>query len=221
MPDHPECFSCHEMQGFYDKLECQNCHRELFRFGLKPYEAFTHAADFVRRGHAELLRAGGNAATCAQCHEPHFCDQCHFESSGLLPAERSPERVGREFIHRGDYVFRHPFEARGDPASCLRCHSRETCQDCHDARGISERGADARSDGYQFHGPGVLFPGSPDFHGTAARRDILSCAACHSDGQSGDCVSCHQVGAFGGNPHPPGFRSRLSKTGAPVCRICH
>jgi hypothetical protein len=67
----------------------------------------------------------------------------------------------------------------------------------------------------------VLFPGSPDFHGTAARRDIVSCAACHADGTSGNCVTCHATGQFGGNPHPPGFKSRLNRTGAPVCRLCH
>jgi hypothetical protein len=221
MPGHSQCFSCHPMQDFYDRLECGNCHRALARFGLAPYERFTHEVDFARRGHAELLRSGGNAAVCSQCHEAKFCDQCHFESSGLTPPEREPAHVAREFIHRGDYVFRHPWDARADPASCLRCHGRDYCEDCHDSRGISELGALKRTDGYQFHGPGVLFSGSPDFHGTAARRDILSCAVCHAEGASGNCVGCHAVGAFGGNPHPPGFRSRLDKHGAPVCRLCH
>jgi len=221
MPAHPECFSCHEMQGFYDQLECANCHRELARFGLAPYEAFTHSAEFVRRGHGEFMRSTENAAVCAQCHDSKFCDDCHFTSAGLTPPERQPSRVEREFIHRGDYEFRHPWDARADPASCLRCHGRNYCEECHDSRGISESGSLQRTDGYRFHGPGVLFPGSPDYHGTAARRDILSCAVCHADGASGNCVNCHAEGAFGGNPHPPGFKSRLDKRGAPVCRLCH
>jgi hypothetical protein len=221
MPAHPQCFSCHQMNDFYEKLECANCHQDLARFGLKPYESFSHSGDFVRRGHGVLLQAGGSAATCAQCHAPKFCDECHFTSVGLTPPERNPERVDRKFIHRGDYVFRHPWDARSDAASCIGCHSQAQCRDCHDQRGVSEKGALARNDGFKFHGAGVLFPGSPDFHGTAARRDIVSCAACHADGASGNCVTCHTVGAFGGNPHPPGFRSRLDRHGAPVCRLCH
>ena len=221
MPAHPECFACHQMQGFYDRLECGNCHRDLSRFGLEPYESFTHTVDFVRRGHAELARTPASAAVCAQCHEQPFCSECHADQPMLRPSERHPESVSRDFIHRGDYVFRHPWEARGDPASCLRCHGTSYCEDCHESRGLTETSAPLRNDAFRFHGPGVLVPGSSDFHGTAARRHILSCASCHSDGMSGNCVDCHQVGAFGGNPHPPGFRSRLSRTGAPVCRLCH
>jgi hypothetical protein len=221
MPAHPQCFSCHPMQKFYDRLECANCHQDLARFGLKPYESFTHSVDFVRRGHADLIRVDGNSRVCAQCHAPRFCDECHFTQSGLAPPERLPERVDRDFIHRGDYVFRHPWDARADPASCLRCHARSACEECHDQRGVSERGSLRRSDGFVFHGAGVLTPGSPDFHGTAARRDILACAVCHADGASGNCVTCHSVGQIGGNPHPPGFRSRLDRHGAPVCRLCH
>jgi hypothetical protein len=221
MPAHDQCFSCHQMKDFYERLECANCHQDLARYGLKPYEAFSHSGDFVRRGHGEMLQAGGSIATCEQCHQPKFCDECHFTSTGLAPPERFPEKVDRKFIHRGDYVFRHPWDARSDPASCTKCHSVAQCRQCHDERGVSERGALARTDGFKFHGPGVLFPGSPDFHGTAARRDIVTCAACHGEGASGNCVTCHSVGQFGGNPHPPGFRSRLDRHGAPVCRLCH
>ena len=221
MPAHEQCFSCHQMKEFYEKLECANCHQDLSRYGLKPYEAFSHSGDFVRRGHGEMLKAGGSVATCAQCHQPKFCDECHFTSTGLAPAERWPEKVDRKFIHRGDYVYRHTWDARADPASCTKCHALSQCRQCHDERGVSERGALARNDGFKFHGAGVLVPGSPDFHGTAARRDIVSCAACHADGASGNCVTCHASGQFGGNPHPPGFKSRLSRTGAPVCRLCH
>lgn len=221
MPAHPQCFSCHQMQDFYDRLECGNCHQELARYGIKPYESFAHSGDFVWRGHADLVREGGNSRVCAQCHEAHFCDVCHFTSTGLAPPEREPSRVERQFIHRGDYVYRHPWDARASPATCLGCHARKYCEDCHDKKGVSEYGSFKRKDGFRFHGPGVLSPGSSDFHGTAARRDILACAACHGDGATGNCVTCHAEGGFGGNPHPKGFRSRLDMHGAPVCRLCH
>ncbi len=225
MPAHAECFACHEMQEFHDQLECRNCHQELARYGMRPYQQFSHTAEFVRRGHAELLRSTGNAATCAQCHEQSSCDDCHQAEGGeaarLPPGQRLPEKAHLGLIHRGDYIFRHPWEARADPASCVKCHSPSYCRDCHDGRGISAASAATRTDGFQFHGPGVLFPGSPDFHGTLARRDPVSCAACHEDSAASNCTSCHREGAFGGNPHPPGFRSRLDKRSAAVCRLCH
>lgn len=226
MPKHAECFSCHEMQGFYDQMECRNCHQDLARYGLLPYESFTHAGDFVGRGHAQLLRSTGNVATCAQCHEQSSCDECHFADVGagatrLTPGMRLPEKVHLGLIHRGDYLFRHPWDARSDPASCVKCHSTSYCRDCHDDRGLSAKAALTRTDGFQFHGPGVLFPGSSEFHGTAARRDPISCAACHEDGSQANCTSCHREGAFGGNPHPAGFKSRLNKRTASVCRLCH
>jgi hypothetical protein len=57
-------------------------------------------------------------------------------------------------------------------------------------------------------------------HGRAARRDIASCAACHDQGAASNCVRCHKVGAFGGSPHPPGWRSSQPTT-AESCAICH
>jgi hypothetical protein len=221
IPGHTQCFSCHQMKDLYEQLDCTTCHRGLFRFGLKPYEEFTHSVDFVRREHGEFVRSPANRALCSQCHEPTFCSECHAEQPLLRPSERHPERVAADYIHKGDYVSTHPWDARTDPASCLRCHGRTSCEDCHTSRGISERGARQAGATTHFHGPGVLVRGSSDFHGSAARRDILSCASCHGEGASGNCVTCHAVGAFGGNPHPPGFKSRLSRTGAPVCRLCH
>jgi len=221
IPGHSQCFSCHQMKDLYEQLDCATCHRGLFRFGLKPYEEFSHSVDFVRREHADFARIPKNEALCSQCHEPSFCSECHAALPLLRPSERHPERVFADYIHKGNYVATHPWDARTDPASCMRCHGRSSCEDCHTSRGISERGAKITGTTGHFHGPGVLVRGSSDFHGSAARRDILSCAACHGEGGSGNCVTCHQVGAFGGNPHPPGFRSHLSRTGAPVCRLCH
>jgi hypothetical protein len=33
-------------------------------------------------------------------------------------------------------------------------------------------------------------------------------------------VGCHREGGVGGNPHPPGWESRRSKTELP-CLLCH
>jgi hypothetical protein len=33
-------------------------------------------------------------------------------------------------------------------------------------------------------------------------------------------VKCHAVGGVGGNPHPPGWSSRVPMSAMP-CRMCH
>jgi hypothetical protein len=58
------------------------------------------------------------------------------------------------------------------------------------------------------------------FHGRAARRDILACASCHEQGPATNCIRCHKVGAYGGNPHPNGWRSARS-VDEEMCRYCH
>jgi hypothetical protein len=219
MPGHDQCFSCHQMQSFYDRLECSNCHEALQRYGLEPFDRFSHTADFVAKSHGDHARTVEGMATCDQCHQREFCAECHRNRPLLRLWERMPDRPFRTFVHPGDYISRHAFDVRADSASCQRCHKPDECRSCHDSRGRSQEGSLAT--GFQFHGPGVLFPGSPDFHGDAARRDIMSCAACHQDGSRASCIDCHAVGEFGGNPHPRGFRSQLSRTGAAVCRLCH
>jgi hypothetical protein len=61
---------------------------------------------------------------------------------------------------------------------------------------------------------------SSDFHGSHARRDILSCAGCHEQGPATNCIRCHTVGAYGGNPHPSGWQSARGRQSS-MCRYCH
>ena len=175
LPDHDECFSCHQMQEFYDQLDCQACHEQLLQYGLKPYEEFSHGPDWLHREHGLFVQNPENAETCAQCHDQPFCSECHDGEPTLRLWERSPEKVSRTFIHAGDYVHRHMWDARADSASCMRCHQQNWCSDCHSSRGISEIVAQQRTDGFRFHGPGVLTPRFPRLprHRGAARHRLL------------------------------------------------
>ena len=59
---------------------------------------------------------------------------------------------------------------------------------------------------------------------TEARRDIVSCAACHDQDAASNCVTCHRVGGPGGNPHPPGFTTKHPAPDInrnPMCLTCH
>jgi hypothetical protein len=100
----------------------------------------------------------------------------------------------------------------------LRCHTTDSCEGCHLERGVSANRLDAANP----HPAAWVgsFPGDPNFHGRAARRDIAACAACHDQGPATNCIPCHRVGAYGGNPHPSGWRSARSEN-ATMCRYCH
>jgi hypothetical protein len=86
------------------------------------------------------------------------------------------------------------------------------------ARGVSANRVGARNP----HPPGWVGsnPNARSFHGREARRDILLCASCHDQGPATNCIRCHKVGGFGGNPHPGGWRSTQSESST-MCRYCH
>lgn len=197
------CMSCHRRD--FREIRCKACHSDLVENPVRPVRLFSHDADFRKR-HAELAK--GDERVCAHCHRPDFCSDCHTRLDVLVPEIKLSERVDRDLPHRHDFLTRHAIEARADPSRCWTCHEIRQCNECHQAR---------KAGG---HPPGWMDRSSGSFHGREARRDIVACASCHDRGWESNCVRCHRVGGAGGNPHPPGFGSRLGK-GSPVCRACH
>jgi hypothetical protein len=212
------CLGCHNHQDDYDAGKCEQCHKDLSRYALRPLTAsFSHEAGWLR-GHKRVARS--EAETCAKCHEQTFCADCHAKTVAAPIELEYPERVDREFIHRGDYLTKHTLDARSEPETCARCHGTSFCQSCHVAQNLTPDAPNPRSP----HPPGWAFPTSADFHGPAARRDINSCAACHDQGARSNCVGCHKVGGVGGNPHPPGWTDRHGPAEIntnSMCRTCH
>jgi hypothetical protein len=214
-PPMASCLGCHEHRRDYDDGRCAKCHRDLSKYALEPITSFSHQGDYVRN-HAGDARAA--ADRCATCHEPTFCTDCHASTVATRIELRLPERVDRDFIHRGDYLGRHAVEAQAGPALCRRCHGSSFCESCHEAQNLTPLAKNPRDP----HPSGWAFPGSADFHGTAARRDIASCAPCHDQGARSICVDCHKVGGVGGDPHPPGWRhSRDEIRQNGMCLACH
>ena len=216
-PPMSACTSCHEHKKDYDDGRCNRCHTDLSRYPLKPVSMFSHQGNYVHE-HGRSARAA--EATCAECHEQNFCKDCHANTVSTRIEIKFPERVDADFIHRNDFLGRHSVEAQADPSSCRRCHGSSFCEDCHRVQNLTPQAANPRDP----HPPGWSFPGSAQFHGTAARQDISSCAACHDQGARSVCVDCHRVGGVGGNPHPPGWQSRHDRneiTHNSMCLACH
>lgn len=216
-PKMDACLGCHEHRQDYDQGKCNKCHLDLSRFPLQPIADFSHSGNYVRN-HKDDARSA--SARCQSCHDQSFCADCHAKTVPERIELILPERVEADFIHRGDYLGRHQVDAEAEPAMCRRCHGSSFCESCHRIQNLSPLSAYPRDP----HPIGWAFPGSAQFHGTAARRDITSCAGCHDQGAKSICVDCHKVGGVGGNPHPAGWsdrhpREEISRNG--MCLACH
>jgi hypothetical protein len=211
------CTACHKHQMDFDQGKCLPCHVDLKRYE-KPVAAFRHAGDFLKT-HGQLAKP--TAESCASCHEQTFCADCHSATTAAArPSVIFPEDVQRDLIHRGDWVSRHMIDAEANPASCRKCHGSKYCDTCHTAQNFTLSNPNPRNP----HPPGWATKGSGDFHGFAARKNIVLCAGCHDNGADAVCVVCHKVGGLAGsfNPHPKSWNKKTADIGkTPMCAICH
>ena len=219
-PRMKDCFGCHNHQRDYRVLKCGGCHKSLAEFPIKFVSAFRHEGDFLKE-HGR--RARSQTDLCRRCHTQSFCADCHSQRQVVLPGLKYMERADRQFIHRGDWLSRHPIEASGRAGMCVRCHSSKQCEKCHRSHGVAQRISGSKSKSRSPHPADWLNPMSPNNHGIRARRRITQCAACHDRGPQSNCIRCHSSVARGGlgiNPHPPGF-DRGGKQQHRVCKLCH
>lgn len=213
-PPMDACLSCHVHQEQYDAGNCAACHKDLTKYKFRPVGDFSHKGDWVKN---HRLDARSSGASCATCHEQTFCSECHAKTVAAKVDFILPERVDRNFIHRNDFVSRHMVEARADEAMCQRCHGLNFCQACHARNGLNPVSGTTLDPHPAGFGDGLV-------HGPVARRDIVSCAACHDQGAASNCVTCHKVGGTAGNPHPPAWtvRHNQEEIGRNVmCQVCH
>ena len=215
LPAMNQCFTCHEHEQQWQRAECGPCHQAADLRRTSPRTFLEHDAGFMRH-HGDL--APFEQSLCQTCHTERDCQACHDVTQGLTAELRAPERFEGPFVHQGDFMSRHAIEAQAASSRCATCHAPQTCDACHIAHGVSGNAMLARN----IHPPGWVSNNAafPSLHGTEARRDLLSCAGCHEAGPATNCIRCHQVGAYGGNPHPRGWESARSPS-AEMCRYCH
>ena len=206
------CMSCHKKD--YRRINCAGCHADFVETKSKPFDMFSHRGNFFAR-HGSAART--DSEVCSHCHTQSFCTDCHSRMAPGIPSIMRSDEMHRLTPHRGDVMITHGLEARADPGRCWGCHTQDKCTDCHSRKRVGARGLL----GLGPHPGGWMRKGSGEFHGTSARRDVVSCAACHDRGPDTNCIACHRVGGSGGSPHPPGWSSRLDKGSSHMCTWCH
>jgi cytochrome c553 len=152
---------------------------------------------FDRHGTAAAI----GVPQCSACHAEKECIACH-------------DGVQKPSFHPLDFVVRHGAEAFAEQTECAACHSEEAfCRDCHTGLGFAAGGRT----GAAFH------DAQPDWllaHGQAARQDLESCVACHSERT---CLRCHSAKTgFRVSPHGPDFDpDHVADKSTQSCAICH
>jgi hypothetical protein len=219
--------------------DCNACHKSE---GVAP----NHDADWVR---SHRLLANQGEKNCADCHEQHFCLDCH--QGGGIDANLSTRNYQADYTpksHRSDWLEIHPMKALDNPQHCYRCHDKDYCSQCHSQfrpqnlqflshrrqfrdiqlSAIGPNHANFNTTQCQTCHPGGLLPThqwSAD-HAREARRNLLACRSCHSDGNT--CVTCHSAVPNAGlrvNPHPRNWNAvknnyrNASNKG--TCTRCH
>ncbi|MBD1400288.1 cytochrome c3 family protein [Pelovirga terrestris] len=148
-----DCNACHS-QSY-----CMECHVSGFadeQGSFSNHMMNSHSSDFHI---THPLAARGNQQTCASCHEPSFCTDCHsaFNRTDLtFDSHRrgfSDISVGNNITHEQfnesqcqtchtgsvlpshQWSGNHAREARKNLATCQSCHPQgDVCMQCHSAK---------------------------------------------------------------------------------------
>ncbi len=124
-PSHPEALGA-------GRPLCSDCHsNEAMKGGLRTYASFDHTPEFVKN---HKFQADQDSSTCASCHAPSFCADCHGGKVAMRPSTKLADRPDRMSPHRTGYLTLHRFDGKLDPTGCFKCHGRannDKCTACH------------------------------------------------------------------------------------------
>ena len=238
VPAMTTCTTCHN--DTKATSACENCHTNFA--SLRPAEH--NRTDFIHE-HKRLARLGD--AKCGMCHSQETCIDCHDGTELIkvnvpgrdLTSQRSPRLTAIDRgqgmrltkVHDLNFRFTHGVAAKGKAMECQTCHSEEKfCTTCHEAGGNINQSV-FKPASHAVAGFTTLGVGSGGGeHARLAKRDVESCAACHStEGADPVCITCHTDadGRKGTDPktHDPGFMSDNhgywhNDPGA-NCYLCH
>jgi hypothetical protein len=162
---------------------------------------------FVPASHTrtDWLEAHGGAArdiaSCSACHTRESCMTCHATKTPSairgLPQRASGAAPGVSATRRAPASHRAPFFERRHGAvaasqkeSCVSCHARTECEDCHNAARAGQSAAASQSKSAGFHPANFL-----QRHAGAAFGRTLECANCHETSRF--CRDCHERTGMG------------------------
>lgn len=230
IPD--QCLDCHRLPGPHleaPDTACGTCHLSLAQASALPrervarFEAPRSHKDppfSSARGHG--AQAAGGDRSCAVCHAREFCQQCHVNApevksiQALAPDARAlalQADLHAPATHEASrWLAQHGGRAGRDAATCVTCHTQESCMACHRSRPTVvlalPAGGPGRASGApsERRHPGDHTADFADRHGPRASASPRTCSACHA---RTECLECHRPNPGAGSGyHPSGFLTR-------------
>jgi hypothetical protein len=176
-----QCMDCHEQRGL--GTACADCHRSIDRTWLPP----THGPQWLRLHGSRVQGAHAHTTDRASVDR---CSLCHVDGMSCLSCHQqmAPRDHDQSFRLRT-----HGLMASLDRTRCFVCHTRDSCQQCHEnTRPLSHRGG----------------------FGSPLQRH---CTNCHLPLAETGCAVCHEdaVGHSLAPGLPPGHVPSMN------CRACH
>ena len=244
--DKAQCSVCHTRE------RCAACHVDARRAEVQAFERagaqlqlprFT-ARYFLPESHRapEWIERHGNAAgsiaTCASCHTRESCASCHAASQPkpvrALPRLAEVTAPGVKASRRAPPTHQTPFFDREHGAlasasrqTCIGCHTRPQCEDCHNAasagRSAPSPAAAAQTSSAHLKARTHAVPDTArrltptrrlragyhpnnflERHASSAYNRNLECANCHETTRF--CRACHEQRGMGTSGRlQPGF----------------
>jgi hypothetical protein len=238
VPAMTTCIKCHD--GAKVVSSCETCHTNFASLRPKNH----NQTDFVHE-HKRTARMAD--AKCGTCHSQETCIDCHSGSDLVKVNVQNRDLVSRHSprveandrgqgmrltkVHDLNFRYTHGIAVKNKTLECQTCHSAtEFCSTCHETGGDVKKGSfkpfSHTEAGFTTFGVGS---GGGE-HARQAKRDIESCAMCHSsEGADPACIRCHTDvdGVKGTDPrtHERGFMSDNhgiwhNDPGA-NCYVCH
>lgn len=183
------------------KIECTTCH-----------EGMDDIAVATRENALPLMEK------CLECHDgkqaPKECGTCHITKpdnrvvTQYATGTLAPKGYYFSDDHAApDWAKSHEIPAKANEETCLSCHTKKECTDCHN--GIVR--------------PMKLHPANwVLLHPTTARKNSLECQSCHRE--QSFCLDCHQRSRLSDLPpndnpsvmvHPQGWVNNIVAGQAP------
>lgn len=179
---------------------CLRCHTDIESRIVQLNGVRVRHLDFIKEigcmqchedtVHATAQEQINQMALCFKCHESNSCGSCHLHPVELIDFVRI---TGLK--HTGSWEQTHGFN---EPELCRPCHDTVFCQGCHES-----------------------FPHDENWkavHGRKAKKDVVSCTACHLIIK---CNDCHGIEM----PHPSGWQvehaAKAFNDWKLVCSSCH
>ena len=235
------CAACHVDAGARAEIQAMPAAPSDLRLPVMRSRYFlppSHTRPDWLETHGAATR---NIAACASCHTRESCATCHAANApkavralparsmvvaqGVTAARRAPASHAAPF-----FTERHGAQAAAKAQSCTSCHTRNECEQCHNAaatgRAVTQRMSTPSSNrSRSFHPSNFLAR-----HASAAYGRNLECANCHETSRF--CRDCHEgVGMGTTGRLQPGFHDaqplwllnhgKPARQGLESCASCH